>query len=603
MLSRRQEAIGVSFLLIVVGFLLFWGCLYLGVLNDFDDLTYIFRNPYTDGLSWSNIRGAFTHSFVGNYAPVHILSYGVDYLFWKDDPWGYHLTNIVLHIGNAVLLYFFLCRLIRQQSISLIASLIFLIHPVQVESVAWLSERKNLLSATFFLFSFLIYIRLFPPSGGYDRSDEPVGKGVVYFFSFFFYLMALLTKSSVVVMPLLLLTYHRYYRGKGDIRKCWPAMTPFFMAAIVFSILTLRTQSGSVIGLFDGSIFSHIYMILYILGKYVRLLFFPVNLSFQYDVPSLAQGCSSSMAGPLIFLIIFTLWMVGVAKKKPGSFFWGLWFLICLLPVSQLVPIVTYMNDRYLYLPLIGFAVSTAGKLSTFRSVPKNEWTGLVLIAIPLLFYGTLTTRRIPVWATSRSLWMDAVSKAPGNHLPYVKIGAYHFREGKLDLALKEFQSSERIRPKYYNYEWIGNVYGKKHEWEKAIRYYRRSLSLFPENSKVLRNLGIALYNTGDMSSAVSSLQQAIRYSPGYVRPYLDLGDIYHQKGDEIRELQIYRELVRTCPEKVEGWIALAGYYAYHHAKEKSRKYWDIASAKAKRGSVLDQLKLETARGGLDGGG
>jgi len=580
------------FSIVLVGFLIYSGCLALGILYDFDDLLYIFRNPYTDGINWSNIKGAFTTPFIGNYAPLHILSYALEYVFWPDNPQGYHLTNVLLHLLNSVLLFFFVHFLTGQKTVGLITALIFLLHPVQVESVAWLSERKNLLSTTFFLLSVLFYLRFSPPFHAMQEKGSEETHRVAYMLSLLFFLMALLTKCSVVIMPLLLVIYHRYFRtGRFSLQPGF-ALAPFFILAFLSVLVTLKTQSASILGLFENSLPAHLYMMLFVAGKYLRLLFLPVNLSFQYDVPLLSGGWNPSMAAPILLLILFACLSGIILKKDSPSTFWVLWFLICLLPVSQIVPIVTYMNDRYLYLPLIGMAALAATGVDKLYGTSRRKTTVLLVMLIVLCFLGVLTVQRIQVWVSPKNLWEDAQRKAPGNHLPHVKAGAYDFLAGHYDRALEAFRTSKEIRPKFYSYEWLGNVYGKEHQWEKAIENYNQALKESPGSFMVWRNLGIAQYNIGEMENAIASLEKAREVDPKYISPYLDLGMIYQLQGKDDLALTIYRDLTTKLPDRSEGWIALADYYAKRKDVQKARRYLEKAKETAKHRSVHDEIKV-----------
>jgi len=592
-LTPRNTTLLMVFSIILVGSLIYSGCLALGILYDFDDLLYIFQNPFTDGINWSNIKGAFTTPFVGNYAPLHILSYALEYIFWPDNPQWYHLTNVLLHLLNAVLLFFFIRLLTKKNTVGLFTALIFLLHPGQVESVAWLSERKNLLSATFFLLSFLFYFRFSPPCHEMQEKGGAQTHRAAYILSLLFFLMALLTKCSVVIMPLLLVIYHRYFRtGRFSLQQGF-ALIPFFLLSFLSALVTLKTQSTALLGLFEHSLPAHLYMMLFILGKYLRLLFLPVNLSFQYDIPLLSGGWNPSMAAPILLLILFVCLSGIILKKNSRSIFWVLWFLICLLPVSQIVPIVTYMNDRYLYLPLIGIAALAAIGIEKIYGASRRNTAVFLVMLIVLCFLSVLTAQRIRVWVSPRSLWEDAQRKAPGNHLPHVKVGIYDFHAGRYDRALKEFQTSKAIRNKFYDYEWLGNVYGKKHQWQKAIENYNRALKKSPESPIAWRNLGIAQYNIGKVEVAITSLEKARDVNPKYVRPYLDLGMIYQSQKKDDLALTVYRALITALPDKADGWIALADYFAKRQNLQKSRFYLKHAQETAKQLSVLEEMKVQ----------
>ena len=204
----------------ILTFAVFSNTLSHGFLENWDDPFYISNNAYIQGFSWANLKAVFTKEFVGNYAPLHLLSYMIDYEIWELNHRGYHLTNVLLHVMNTILVFILLFRIYKNRFASFLGALIFAIHPVQAESVAWVTERKNILGMSFLLLAFLFYQNFLNTKHRYH-----------YFAAFILYLAALLTKSVVVILPPILLLYELMMRSPRDRVKnmivriaplCWP---------------------------------------------------------------------------------------------------------------------------------------------------------------------------------------------------------------------------------------------------------------------------------------------------------------------------------------------------------------------------------------------
>ena len=225
-------------ILFAVTFALYWQALGHNFLIFWDDSGYVTRNLTIQRVTWENIKAAFTSLYMGNYAPVQILSYMFDYSIWGMRPEGFIFTNILIHIANGILFYYLLTRLSWQRLTAGAAALIFLIHPVQVESVVWVSERKNVLSMLFFLLSLTWYIMYREKSGKQRR--------LLYISSMIAFIFALLTKSVSVVLPLVLIAWDLCIapkRDRNNLKHLLIDTVPFFAVALVFVLLTIYSQS------------------------------------------------------------------------------------------------------------------------------------------------------------------------------------------------------------------------------------------------------------------------------------------------------------------------------------------------------------------------
>ena len=357
-------------------------------LLNWDDNEYVLDNDAVYGISISHIQRVFGSYYVGNYAPVQMLSYMLDYELWGLWPGGFLLTNILLHFLNGLMLYGLLFTIYRDRLLAATAAAIFLFHPLQVESVAWISQRKNLLAMLFFLLAWRGYIAF--------RDKE--GRHAWYYYAgaLAAFLLALLSKSVAVIFPLVILLYDRCFYPPGR-RQRLADKLPFIALATLTAALALRTQSvecgcGRVpFGHYGGSVLATMLTMAPVWCRYLGMLFWPANLSAMYD-PAIHKTIDMPVALALLLLAGAGYICLMLLKADRRTGFWPLLFLIGFLPVSQIVPLVTLMNDRYAYFPLLGAAVMGgigAVKLRE-RLGSSRKFLGIVLIAVPLFLLATV---------------------------------------------------------------------------------------------------------------------------------------------------------------------------------------------------------------------
>lgn len=420
-----------------------------------DDGDYILRNPYAKGLSIENIRGAFTEIFVLNYAPIHILSYMLDYELWGLDPAGYHLTNVLFHAANTVLLYLVLKRISARPWVSFAAALLFSLHPLNVENVAWVTERKTLLATFFSFLSLLAY---------FDFREKNGGARLVL--SLVLFCFAVLSKPLAIVLPLVVTAYE-YCRGA---RPKILVLLPFYLISCALAMLAvgIHVVSGGVDrdSLSLDVLFGTVYpTMLPVFWKYVRLVILPFGLSGYYDT----ELYSSWLAPPVIAsLVTWLLVTAAVFYKGNGQVrFWFLWFWIWLLPVSNVIPLQVYYADRYMYLPAVGLFVLVAlalEKVFVGREKEKDDgrsacskkgvaprWTSgsakWGVLALGALFFAVLAYDRIGVWRDEVTFWEDTVRKSPHQDRVRLNLGYAYEMRGRLAEAEREYLEAVNIYP------------------------------------------------------------------------------------------------------------------------------------------------------------
>jgi len=525
--TKKQLYLPLLFLL-AASFAIFWPALGHNFLVNWDDNQYVVGNPFVHGLTLENIKGAFTSNFVGNYAPIQMISYMFDYEIWGLRPSGFILINILLHTANGILFYLLLRRLSGEKVWVFLASLIFLFHPVQVESVVWVSQRKNLLAMFFFLIGFHLYTL-------YKQGEEKPERAF-YWLCLVAFVFSLLSKSVAVIFPLVLLLFDLCYRKERGFGALLLNKIPFILLAAVFGLVAIQSHSAQVQGgetsYHGGSLYATLLTMLPVLVRYLTMIFWPANLSAFYD-PPIKTHMDSEVAWAAFVLALLCLLAVMLFRRKQEMFFWFALFFVGLLPVSQIVPIVTLMNDRYLYFPMLGAAAFLSA--AVVRDVTWSEllhskkYIPVFIFCVLVIGAFTATTlHRIPVWQNSYTLWGDAVKKAPSVSLVHDCFGEGMLEQGQFDEALKEFNKALDLQPngpaesldtgvrnaKANTYNNIGAAYGMKGMTDEAIEHFAIAVELNPGFDRAYFNLGNALMHKGLIDQALKSFQMAVQLSP-----------------------------------------------------------------------------------------
>lgn len=514
-------------LLAAISLAIFWPALGHNFLINWDDRQYILENDVIRGLTAEHLKTAFTTFSLGNYAPLHLVSYMIDYEIWGLRPSGFIFTNIVLHSLNGMLLYTFLRRLSGDRVWIFFAALIFLLHPVQVETVVWAAERKTVLAMTFFLASLICYRE-------YNTGGKRTAPGW-YLLSLISFLAALLTKSVVVIMPLVIMLFDLCYSSERRFKKIILDAAPFMILAALTVFVALISHSetqGGITSYHGGSPFTTFLTMIPVLLRYLRLVFWPTNLSAFYDVP-IKSGIDAEVplaAGACLMLLCLGWWLY---RRKREHFFWYALFFAGLIPVSQIVPIVTLMNDRYLYFPMVGAAAylcvttlpnfALRGRGASGRSLPR-----LLVMSGLVVACAVASSLRIGVWQDSYTLWGDAVKKAPAVALTHDGFGEGLLQKGLVDEAINQFMTALRLYPPpallkpgsgprndvANTHNNLGAAYGTKGLTDSAIEQFSMAIQLNPQFAKAWFNQGNALANKGQMNEALQSFETAVNLEP-----------------------------------------------------------------------------------------
>lgn len=498
-------------------------------LINWDDRQYVLENPIINGFNLDRFKAAFTTFYLGNYAPLHLISYMLDYQVWGLRASGFILSNILLHTASGLLFYLLLQRLAGQKVWCLFAALLFVLHPVQVESVVWISQRKNVLAMFFFLLSFNAY--------AVYRDKEHQSGTWLYLFSLTAFFLALLSKSVAVVLPAMLLLFDFCYEPRRDIKGLLLDKLPFIIIAGIFCVLAIQSQSlvtqgGGRTSYHGGSLYATFLTMLPVLVRYLWMVVWPANLSAFYD-PPIKSAIDMYVVGAAAVIALLVVFGVVLYRYRRDAFFWFALFFVALIPVSQIIPIVTLMNDRYLYFPMLGATAFLC--LMIFRDMtwskmfatPLNR-TIAVCVLLAVVAYTAKAVQRVAVWQDSYTLWEDTVQKTPQVAFVHDCFGEGLVQRGQLDEAVHQFGIALGLQPSAATpnlslgarialantYNNMGMALGMKGMTDEAIENFSVATRLNPDFANAYFNMGNALANKQRFDEALRNFEAAVRLKP-----------------------------------------------------------------------------------------
>lgn len=545
--ARALVRIGPGVVAAVLAFAVFLPTFGNGFVN-WDDQVYIYENRMIRSLDWDLIRWAFTTVVSGNWHPLTLISHAVDYALWGLDPRGHHLSAVILHSAATFLVYVIVRRLVSAATegsrvsafapvSAFVAAVLFGLHPMHVESVAWASERKDLLCALFYLLSVAAYL-------GYARGTGR--RAVLYAAAVVSAALALMSKPMAVSLPVTLLIID-YYPLKRFTRAGWlraaAEKIPFVVLSGAASAVAILTQGeAAALRSFESSpLFARILTAARGYVFYIYKMFVPTGLSPFYPRPDETPLASLEFGGALVLVAAVTALAVYIYRSRPWFTSGWAYYLFTLLPVIGIVQVGAMAGaDRYFYLPsvapfaLIGLGGAWLWSFARSRgSAPVVAVIAAGLVVASALSYQTV--RQIGYWRDSVSLWSRAISIYPESvPLAYVNRGIAYGRMGMIGRAHDDLQKAVEIKPDFvkarYNLANALDIMGRKGE---AITHLTEAIRYGPGYTKARYKRGTLYLETGRPGAAVDDLRSVVAAEPGHVPAYMALARAYAMMGDD----------------------------------------------------------------------
>ena len=562
--------------------------------NDFlktwDDNRYILENPHIKDIGVDKALNLFTLYYDGHYHPLTMISLALDYQVDELNPKVFHLTNLLLHLINTLLVFYFVLLLIKLRTsfVPLVVSFLFGISAMQVESVAWATERKNLLFTLFFLLSLISYMRYL------DRK-----KSGFYFLAIGFFILSLFSKVSAITLCVTLVAIDWYYNRKLPDKKTILEKVPFFLLAIGFGLLAIAAQKsswGEGLSQLHYPFYERIVYATYAFIIYIAKLIIPVSLSGLYPYPE-------SFSGPIIFIGFLGIVIIGflvflmLRKIKNREVIFGiLFFAINISFLLKLfdVPAGDYiMADRYAYVPSIGIFLLIGIFLNHLlekgniykKAVP-------VILVIYILFLSLLTMNRVPVWKNDLVFYTDMIAKTPNAKVAYTNRGGIFREKGKLNEALNDFNKAINLGPATYkDFSNRGVVYNDLGKYQEAANDLKKALSMGGMKPEIMSSYAFASLHSGNFREAVDYYNKVIQLQPGRVEAYSNRGTALFNAGNLHAAIADYSQAIELSPAYRNAWynrgLAKININNLEGAKQDLHKTLEIDSTYAEAWSNL----------------
>jgi protein O-mannosyl-transferase len=605
-MARPRSPVWLLAVLLTLGTMaLYWPATRCDFVNVDDNVELTENVHVQNGLTWKSIQWAFLSPLNLGWQPIQALSHMALYQVFGLNPWGYHLINLLLHALNAALVFALLQQMTGARWRGLWVGAFFAVHPLRVESVAWVVARKDVLSGFFGLLALMAYARYaqgqslkskvqsLKPEAGTEDAENGMQKPAIpntkratrlashactfYFLSLFCFALGLMSKPTLVTWPfvMLLLDYWPLRRnaecgmrhaepgagGAGQGRTLpWTKLVlekiPFFVLAALESVVTFMVQKGA--GTLSAGeslpIGARVGNALVSYGRYLGKLFWPTDMAVLYPHPGYWPLGKVLLAGGVILGLSVLVWME--RRRYPYLLMGWLWYCGMLVPVSQVVPTaVQAMADRWTYLPSLGVLILIVWGAHELTRCWRYQVLALsVAGGAAIVLCLALTRHQIGYWRDSEALWRQAVEVTENNYLAHSYLGDALDKKGQTDEAIRQYQEVLRLRPVYPDaHNNLGAVLDQKGRNDEAIRHYQAALRLQPDHAGAHINLGLALSKKGELDEAIRQYQEAIRLKPEEADVHSNLGVALAMKGQLDEAIRQFQEALRLKPDHAEA--------------------------------------------------
>jgi protein O-mannosyl-transferase len=602
-------------LLVLLTMALYWPVTGYDFIN-FDDPGYVAANPHVQGgLTWQSMCWALTTLDLGLWHPLTWISHMLDCQWFGLRPGWHHLTGVLLHTANTVLLFLVLRGMTGALWRSAVVAALFALHPLHVESVAWVAERKDVLSTFFVLLTLWAYHRYSKGRRGKEESrkqkaqsgsQKPKAGGrwsvvrgpwfisqlpssIFYLLSLSFFALGLMSKPMIVTLPLLLLLLDYWPLGRmrnavGSDTKHEPRNTstlrstatedwqhasrsrvfrlaleklPFLVLAGLTSLITLHAAKGedSLPSVAQYPITDRLANAILSYARYFLEAFWPGSLAVYYPFPGTFS--TWTVAGALLLLAGISVAALCMARRWPYVMMGWLWYLVTLLPVIGLIQLAAYSHaDRYSYVPLIGVFVGVTWGAGEWVSHWRGSALGCVaaVVGAVILLCVVRARQQVGFWKDSETLFRHALAVTEDNWLAHLSLGNALREKGQIDEAIFQYQETLRLEPALPDaHNNLGIALAKKGQIDEAIGQYREALREKPDHANAHYNLGNALGKKGQNEEAIRQYQEAIRAQPDHAEAHGNLGIALAKSGQTDEAIRQYEEALRLKPDLADA--------------------------------------------------
>lgn len=572
----------IPLLIALVTFAAFSPALWNGFV-EWDDHVNLVSNPDYRGLGMKQLRWMFTTVLMGQYIPLTWMTFGADYLLWGMNPFGYHLSSLLLHTANAGVFYFVALRLLRlamrrgETTLRLgagAAALLFAIHPLRAESVAWVTERRDVLSGLFFLLTILTYLKACEADGASRRRWLGGSVGL--------YLLSLSSKSMGATLPIILVLLDIYPLGRlggrwrewiaPEARKVWVEKLPYLLLALAAVGLALYAMLANffLTSLETLPLAARVSLAFYSLWFYLWKTLLPLGLVPLYELPSRVNPLNPQFLLGALAVAVITGGLLVMRRRWPAGLAVWVSYVVMLAPVSGIVHNGFQLaNDRYSYLPCLGWALlggAAVCAVARARASGKLSLSFARLAAgagvVWFIGLGALAWQQALVWRDTDTLWRHGLEFNPDCAICHGNLGVILYNEGYAAVAIEHLQRVLTLKPDHVKgHINVGLALAALGRSSEAIEQFQLVLKHYPTDVDARTHLGMALVQQGKPEEAVEHLRQAIQLNPTHVGAHTNLGNALAELGNPGEAIAHYRRAIELKPEFPYPHFGLARAY------------------------------------------
>ena len=528
---------------------------------NFDDHVYVYENPLVvRGLSTEGIIDAFTHTHARNWHPLTTVSHMLDCQLYGLNAGGHHLTNVILHTISVLLLFLVFKQMTGGLWQSAFVAALFAIHPLHVESVAWIAERKDVLSAVFFMLTLAAYAR-------YARAPSLAR----YLLVALLFAFGLMSKPMLVTLPFVLLLLDYWPLGRlGDqksevgsrLRRLITEKVPLFALSVLSCIATLFAQRQGSSAIDQLPFLWRLNNTFVSYFTYIWQMLWPARLAVFYPHPNNRLPLVEVTVA-IAFLVGVSLLVICLRRTKPYLVTGWFWYLGMLIPVIGLVQVGEQAHaDRYTYLPHIGLYIMIAWTVGDLLSEPtpraRRALVG-VAVAIAIVSLGVRALGQASYWKNSETLWNHTLAVTGENDVAHNNLGFLFLRSGELDKAISQFQAALNIRSRNTETHYslgaaliqsnLGNALARKQLWDEAIDHLQEAVRLRPDYADAYFNLGSVLFQQGRIDQAIVQWQKALAIRPRDAEAHRNVASALRKQGNVKEAISEYEQALNIVPE------------------------------------------------------
>ena len=548
--DQRRRVLAVCLVLAAITFAVFGRTLGFGFVN-YDDNEYVYENSVvSQGLTVKGVTWAFYGAHAANWHPLTWLSHELDCQLYGLHPAGHHLTNVLLHTATVILLFLILRQMTGALWRSAFVAAVFAIHPLRVESVAWVSERKDVLSGLFFMLTVGAYIR-------YARGPRSLAH---YGWVMLMFALGLLCKPMLVTLPLVLLVLDRWpLRRDQTWGKLLTEKLPLCALSAASCVATLLAQYKGIQSVGAFSLPMRLANAVVAGSVYIGQMFYPAGLVafYPYKLDGL-PGWEVALAGLLLAGLLAIAWWQ--RSGQPWLLSGWLWYLIMLLPVVGIIQVGDQAHaDRYTYLPQIGLYIAVTwlvGEWAAKWRLNRRVLAGLMAGAVAVLMICAWT--QAAYWENSETLWTHAIACVKPNDVPHFNLGNAFRQQGRMDDAVAQYEQALQIKPDLAQaHDNLGHVLLLQGKAAEAIPHFQKALQIRPDLPNAHLNLGNALRKVGKVDEAIAELRTSLQIRPKFEGAHLNLGQALFQEGKVDEAISEYQNALQLNPRDAEAHFDL----------------------------------------------